>query len=295
MPAFRRTRIAPTPSGFLHPGNILSFAVTATLARRTGAAILLRIDDMDQERVEPAYLQDIFDTLHFLNIPWDEGPANITSFEREYSQLHRMPQYRAILQQLQTGGHVFACECSRAQIARGGGNGVYPGTCAGKGIPLDRENVSWRLFTDASRELSVRTPGGNFTKAFLPPEMQMFIVRKKDGFPAYQLSSVADDLYFDVDLIVRGADLWPSTLAQLYLSTLLEKNPFPQTTFHHHTLLAQNGAKLSKTAGDISIRYLRQAGKRPEDIYSIIGTMLGYEEPVRDCWGLGERALLTLP
>ena len=66
---FKRTRIAPTPSGFLHLGNILSFAITADLARKSGAKTLLRIDDLDRDRVNPLYVQDIFDTLNFLEIP----------------------------------------------------------------------------------------------------------------------------------------------------------------------------------------------------------------------------------
>src|SRR5580698_8544901 len=73
---FRKTRIAPTPSGFLHLGNVLSFALTAGLARRSGASILLRIDDLDRERVSREYVEDIFDALNFLGIPWDEGPRN---------------------------------------------------------------------------------------------------------------------------------------------------------------------------------------------------------------------------
>ena len=64
-----KTRIAPTPSGFLHIGNILSFVLTASMARDTGASILLRVDDLDRDRVEPAFLEDIFETLRFLAIP----------------------------------------------------------------------------------------------------------------------------------------------------------------------------------------------------------------------------------
>jgi glutamyl/glutaminyl-tRNA synthetase len=78
---FNKTRIAPTPSGYLHLGNVLSFAVTALLAKESGAKILLRIDDLDQARVNKRYLQDIFDTLNFLEIPWHEGPRNLEEFE----------------------------------------------------------------------------------------------------------------------------------------------------------------------------------------------------------------------
>lgn len=92
-PVFNKTRLAPTPSGFLHLGNIYSFALTAALARKTKSKILLRIDDADRERTNKRYVQDIFDTLDFLGIPWDEGPRNIKEYEQEYSQVHRMDIY----------------------------------------------------------------------------------------------------------------------------------------------------------------------------------------------------------
>src|SRR5882757_2581728 len=95
QPSFRKTRIAPTPSGFLHLGNVLSFAITVALARKKGAKILLRIDDLDRERVEGRFVEDIFETLHFLEIPWDEGPGDLHEYETRFSQVHRMDVYRA--------------------------------------------------------------------------------------------------------------------------------------------------------------------------------------------------------
>ena len=102
--------------------------------------------------------------------------------------------------------------------------------------------------------------------------MQDFIVNKKDGFPAYQLTSVMDDVYYGIDLIVRGMDLWDSTLAQHYLATVLKQDTFLNSTFYHHPLLtAADGSKLSKSAGATSIQYLRKQGKTPGEIYSMIG------------------------
>src|ERR1700760_1845577 len=113
---YHKTRIAPTPSGFLHLGNILSFSITAALAKESGAKILLRIDDLDQPRVNKDYLQDIFDTLNFLEIPWDEGPKNVKEFEADYSQQHRMMAYQEAIDQLIDHKLVFACTCSRKQL-----------------------------------------------------------------------------------------------------------------------------------------------------------------------------------
>ncbi|HTI06963.1 MAG TPA: glutamate--tRNA ligase family protein [Puia sp.] len=293
---FTRTRIAPTPSGFLHLGNVLSFALTAALARKVGARILLRIDDLDQERVDPAYVQDVFDTLDFLDIPWDEGPRNFVEYEKEYSQLHRMEFYQEALELLKESGHVFACTCSRTGIIRDSVDGSYPGTCRQKGLPFDGENTGWRLRTEEERELSVKTLGDRLVKTPLPKAMSDFLVRKKDGFPAYQLTSLIDDLYYGVDFIVRGEDLWHSTLAQHYLAfPLLEEDRFQDITFYHHPLLTDAaGSKLSKSAGDTSIQYLRQQGWSPADVYSWIAGKLKREAVVKN-WDELSKVLELLP
>jgi len=291
-PVFTRTRIAPTPSGFLHLGNALSFAITAALARKANARILLRIDDLDRERVENAYVQDIFDTLHFLEIPWDEGPKDITEFEKEYSQLHRMNLYAEALQQLQDNGDVFACTCSRSQVLRDGPDGAYHGTCRDKNIPLDTKDASWRLRTTDAKELSVKTLQGSIIQTRLPASMQAFVVRKKDGFPAYQLSSVMDDLHYGVDLVVRGEDLWPSTLAQHYLAMILGQDAFLNTRFYHHPLLEEySGKKLSKSAGATSIQHLRKQGQKPADIYAMMAQMAGMEAPAENWQRFSESIL----
>lgn len=278
-PSFKKTRIAPTPSGYLHLGNILSFAITAALARRSKAKILLRIDDLDRERANKLYLQDIFDTLNYLEIPWDEGPRNLEEFEKEWSQQSRMPLYREALQQLKEQNAVFACTCSRAQIRQVNADDSYSGTCRYKNIPLDTENVNWRLKTDQTNLLKIQEVPGEIMHTHLPVTMHDFVVRKKDGYPAYQLTSVVDDLRFGVDLIVRGADLWPSTLAQHFLAVKLEKVSFQDITFYHHPLLMAAGQrKLSKSAGDTSIHHLRRQGKTPADIYTAIAQMLGNNE-----------------
>ncbi|MDB5143346.1 MAG: hypothetical protein JWQ66_2059, partial [Mucilaginibacter sp.] len=213
---YNKTRIAPTPSGFLHLGNVLSFSITAGLAKKSGAKILLRIDDLDQPRVNKQYVQDIFDTLNFLEIPWDEGPKNVKEFEDGYSQLHRMPVYQDILDQLIDSKLVFACTCSRKQL-----NDHQACPCLDKQISPDEKNASLRLITDNNAELAIIDYNGQIIHAALPVDMHNFVVKRKDGLPAYQLTSVIDDLFYGVDLVVRGADLWPSTLAQHQLALAL--------------------------------------------------------------------------
>jgi glutamyl/glutaminyl-tRNA synthetase len=283
QPHFAKTRLAPTPSGYLHLGNVLSFVLTARLAKKSSAKILLRIDDLDRERANKLYIQDIFDTLNFLEIPWDEGPRNLQEYEDEWSQVHRMAWYQDVLQRLKDANLVFACNCSRAQIRAINADDTYPGTCRHKNIPLDAENVSWRLKTDGNRTLSIKAIFGEIIETRLPETTRDFVVRKKDGSPAYQLASVVDDLHFGIDLIVRGQDLWPSTLAQHYLAKCLGASAFGDIAFHHHPLLlADGGNKLSKSAGDTSVQYLRGQGKKPGDIFTLIAGMLGVNEQIGD-------------
>ncbi|HWB27068.1 MAG TPA: glutamate--tRNA ligase family protein [Chitinophagaceae bacterium] len=272
--SFHKTRIAPTPTGYLHLGNVYSFALTAALAQKYNAQILLRIDDLDHQRVNSAYVQDIFDTLEFLGIPWHEGPRNMQELEQEYSQHRRLHLYRQALQQLQNAGAVFACNCSRTTVLQNNAAGIYPGACLHRQLPFT--NNAWRLDTSSPLMLAVKTLEGKTIQEPLPPEMQYFVVKKKDGFPAYQLASLVDDLYFNVDFVVRGADLWASTLAQQYLATKLQRPAFGNITFHHHPLLSSpDGNKLSKSAGSTSVQYLRKQGKTAADIYALAGNLAG--------------------
>jgi glutamyl/glutaminyl-tRNA synthetase len=286
---FTRTRIAPTSSGFLHLGNVLSFVITIGLARKTGATVLLRIDDMDQERYQDDYVQDIFNVLEYLELPYDEGPRNLQEFREQYSQIHRLPMYQQALQHLQTTGKVFACTCSRSQLQQGS----YAGTCIPHNYPLHSPNANWRLFTETA-ELKLKTLNEQKSIA-LPEQMQYFVVKKKDGKPAYQLASVIDDLHFKVDLVVRGLDLWPSTIAQLCLAQHLPPNSFHQTTFYHHPLLTdKEGNKLSKTAGSVSIQHLMKEGKKKEEIYKLLATLAGLpEKEVHNCESLATQYFKT--
>ena len=274
---YNKTRIAPTPSGFIHVGNVLSFVITSALAQMTGAKILLRIDDLDQVRVNRQYVQDIFDTLNFLEIPWHEGPRNVKEFEETWSQIHRMDIYDQAIRKLYDNGLLFACTCSRQQMRNS-----HPCTCFDEQIPLDSKNASWRLITDV-KELEIKRHDSPVIHTILPVEMKDFIIRKKDRVPAYQLASVVDDLHYGVDLVVRGEDLWPSTIAQHELASALAEHQFNKIAFYHHPLLTEtSGNKLSKSAGSTSVRYLRENGKSPSDIYTLIAAMLGINDEVKN-------------
>lgn len=279
---FRKTRLAPTPSGFLHLGNALSFALTALLAEKSKARILLRIDDLDRERIHAPYVQDIFDTLRFLQISWHKGPKDFNDYKNNHSQLQRLDHYQHTMRRLQELKAVYACTCSRTDVQRNNINGGYSGTCRYKQLPLDTPNACWRLNTSTPKTLPVKTLSGKTLETQLPDGMRDFVVRKKDGFAAYQLASLVDDAHFGIDLVVRGQDLWPSTLAQLYLALVLGLESFLNCTFYHHPLLVTaTGEKLSKSAGDTSIHYLRQHQVMATEVYALLGRELGLTTPVQ--------------
>ncbi len=290
MNRFNLTRYAPTPSGYLHFGNLYSFVLTYHLAQTTGAKILLRIDDLDKERVKPKYIQDIFDTLEYLEIPYDLGPTSLSSFKNEYSQHKRMDLYQAALTDLQANGHLFACDCSRSKILKMNPQGIYSGFCRDKNLSFDKPECSWRIKTDTSQNINITTYLQGQTTAALPALLQDVVLKRKDKMPAYQLASLIDDIAFGVDLIVRGKDLWGSSLVQLYIANQLgEKgNGFSQAIFHHHPLLmGPNRQKLSKSAGDTSIRFLRLQGSSPEKIYQHLAKLLNYDGKVKNIGDFG--------
>lgn len=277
---FKLTRFAPTPSGFLHLGNLYSFLVTKVLAEKHGAGILLRIDDLDQDRFREEYTQDIFDTLDFMELSYELGPKNVKEFESEWSQIHRMEQYRAALEELSEKRLVFACDCSRKKIQEMDSSGYYLGHCQDRRIPLDRKEVTWRFNALETDFVSLKSyPSQLDSSLILPTDVAFSVLRKKDQQPAYQLTSLIDDLHFGVDLIVRGQDLYSSSLAQLALAEKLSKPQFLETTFLYHQILkGPKKKKLSKSDGSTSIKSMRDSGKKPKDVYQTLGEYLGNPE-----------------
>ena len=276
-----KTRIAPTPSGYLHLGNVLSMLITTAIARQQSIPILLRIDDLDQLRAKKKYVEDIFTTLRYLEIPWDEGPANAKDFQKNWSQRKRLPLYIEHLNGLQKNGMLFACDCSRKKVARTSRDLSYPGTCLNKKLDFKEIDQNWRIKLPMGQVTEMKQLEGNRISAKLPPALQHFVIKKKDGLPAYQLTSVIDDMHFGIDTIIRGKDLQSSTVAQLLLADKLGHPEFKDTRFLHHPLfMASQHQKLSKSAGSTSIYHMRQHGKSKEQIYQEIAKLLRLPEPI---------------
>lgn len=272
-----RSRIAPTPSGYLHLGNAFSFLLTWLLVRREKGQLLLRIDDLDADRKRPECVRDIFDSLEWLDITYDDGPQSIRDFEENWSQHVRMEYYHQLLDLLRIQpGMVFACSCSRKQIAQGSGNGRYPGTCAHKHIALDTPDTALRLFVEDGTTVTINDLLGGPTTIDLAAETGSFVIRRRDDFPAYQVASLADDLNYGINFIVRGRDLLSSTAAQLFLADKLGRTSFTQVTFLHHPLLLDGeGHKLSKSEGALALKTMRENGVRPQEVYARFAQAIG--------------------
>lgn len=279
-PTFHKTRLAPTPSGYLHLGNVISFLITVSLAKKHGAKVLLRIDDLDQQRVRTEYIQDIFDTLDFLEIPYDEGPRDLSDLKNRYSQRCRMPQYQTLLDALAEQGLLFSCDCSRKKIQKNHPKGWYTGHCLPRNLSLTGQGLAWRLKTRPDVTYALTDYPAASRNCQIPEDMAFFVVRKKDGDPAYQVASLVDDRFFGIDLIVRGEDLWDSTCAQGYLSSLLPDQPLAGTTFFHHPLLKDGTQKLSKSEGALAIRTMRGSGMKKPDLYRLAAAHLGISEAI---------------
>lgn len=268
-----RTRIAPTPSGYLHIGNALNFVLTWLWARKAGGSVRLRIDDLDAPRIRPEYLEDIFETLEWLGLDWDEGPFSVTEHEQKFSQTHRQDYYRAFLEELIATGKVFACTCSRKSLEKEACN------CFNKAVPLNSPEAALRVLTPDS-VIVIKDAVAGVLSIPLDKDMHNFVVRRKEGMVAYQVSSLADDLLYKVNLIIRGQDLLGSTAAQTYLATISGKTAFAGCSFYHHPLITDNsGQKLSKSAGSGSLRAMRAQGYTVNEFYKYISKLLGWPQP----------------
>lgn len=263
------SRIAPTPSGFLHKGNAFSFLLTWILVRKTNGTLTLRIDDIDATRKRPEYLKDIFETLHFLGIDWDKGAKNPQDFETHYSQHHFLEFYQKEIEILKHKNAVFECFCSRSEILKRNNENNYDGFCLDKinASSKNQKKSALRINTNYfdKKIIQINDCNKGHFEINLLAQMPFFVIQTKNKLPAYQLVSLIDDCRMNINFIIRGLDLIPSTAAQLFLAEILDKKSFLATTFLHHDLiLDKENNKISKSAGSkydsFSVKYFRENG-----------------------------------
>lgn len=282
-----RGRIAPSPTGYLHVGHARTFWTAQQRAREHGGKLILRNEDLDRDRCKPAFVEAMFEDLRWFGCEWQEGPDGGGPFA-PYSQSERMPHYRETLNKLIERGAVYPCTCSRKDIQAavtaphaGEDEAIYPGTCRAKQshqLQVEdckfTEPAKFNLQPGTKFSWRFRVPDGeriSFVDGDLGPQQFRagrdfgdFVVWRPDGVPAYQLACVADDAAMQITEVVRGADLLVSTARQLLLYQALK---LPPPAFFHCPLLTDDqGVRLAKRHDALSLRRLRDHGRKPEDI-----------------------------
>lgn len=266
-----RSRIAPTPSGYLHTGNAFNFILTWLLTKKENGILRLRIDDLDAPRARPEYIEDIFESLAWLGFSWDEGPKSAAEHHSKFSQQSRMERYHAVAEQLKGSADCFYCLCPRS--------GREHCSCFAKGLTWWPNETALKIRTADSNRI-------HFFDAFTKTEfevnvdleMKNFVIWRKEDIPAYQLASLVDDLDYGTNLIVRGQDLISSTAAQLFLARKLGRWEFAQVRFYHHPLCTdEHGGKLSKSAGSTSLKSMREHGVPAVEIYRQFAAWMGWD------------------
>jgi len=278
-----KTRLAPTPSGYLHEGNLFAFALTWLQARKEGWNLVLRVDDQDRARYRMAYLEDIFRSLDFLGIDYDEGPQNVDDFEKNWSQVLRRDLYDEALKELKDQDQLFACNCSRKQILASNPKGDYPGTCLERNLDFAQESIAWRWKSPvAGAHMQLWTD--EVQMHGLDSRLRNVILRNKEGQAAYQLCSIIDDQHFGISHIIRGQDLFDSSVCQLAIAQEMAWHSFLKIKFHHHPIIRQKGQKLSKSQAAPAAEIYRQ----PERLEGLLNRLSDYLHLPRGAQSLAE-------
>lgn len=285
------TRFAPSPTGRLHLGHALAALTAHDLARRSGGRFLLRIEDIDTARCQPAFEAAILDDIAWLGLGVD-GPVLRQSGETA--------RYRGALADLSSRGLTYPCFCTRGAIAaelarmpaapQGPEGPVYPGTCrtlpegerrrrldAGEPHALRLDVAACRVAIDdrpLAFEETGHGPGGEHGAIRVEPAASGDIVlARKDLGVSYHLAVVLDDHAQGVTLVSRGEDLFPATHVQRLLQVVLGLD-LPR--YHHHRLVRDaSGRRLAKRDGDTTLAALRAAGITPPEIRAQLGVPSG--------------------
>ena len=260
-----RGRYAPSPTGPLHLGNLQTALLSWLISRLQGGEWLLRIDDLDTPRNRPGAEASILADLVWLGLTWD-GPL--------IRQSERRGLYATVLSSLRRAGALYPCRCSRRLLADvsapHGRSPVYPGFCRPLSPhwgPQDNRLPSWRL---ALAPGVIHWEEQLAAVGELDAELEVgdVVLRRADGFLAYHLATAVDELSLGIVDVVRGADLWSATGAQVALMERLGGEP-PR---YWHTPLLRDaaGVRLSKRQGGAGLAALQAQGL---DAAAVVGRL----------------------
>ena len=280
-----RVRYPPSPTGLQHIGSVRTVLFNYFFARANGGTFILRIEDTDRTRSTEDAVQDLYDTLSWLGIEWDEGPDKGGNYG-PYIQSQRTKLYAGYIEKLIASGHVYKCFCSaerlegmrKAQEEKKQKIG-YDGRCRNlsseKAAEYESGNIPHvvrfkvpdrgkTIFSDSLLgEISTRNED-------MPPDP---ILMKSDGFPTYHLANVVDDHLMEITHILRGQEWLPSVPLHVLLYDALGWKP-PEY-YHLPMVLGKDGQKLGKRHGSTAVRDYREAGYLPEAVINYL-TLVGW-------------------
>jgi len=268
-----RTRFAPSPTGFIHLGNLRSALYPWAFARAKGGDFILRIEDTDQDRSSQEAVDVIIEGLQWLGLDIDEGP---------FYQMQRLERYQATLKQLIDSGKAYYCYMSEEEL-----NTLRDAQVANKEKP--RYNGTWR--PEPGKKLPMIPDGVKPVVRFKNPldgnvvwsdavkgvisisneELDDLVIARPDGTPTYNFCVVVDDLDMNITHVIRGDDHINNTPRQINIIHALGG----QVPVYGHlpTVLNEQGEKMSKRHGAMSVRDYQEAGYMPEAILNYLARL----------------------
>ena len=275
-----KLRFAPSPTGLLHVGNARAALANFLLARRHGGQFLLRYDDTDTGRNKPELAEAIAQDLTWLGITWDES----------FAQSSRLDSYSAAAEKLKASGRLYPCFESEAELQAKRDQRLK------RKLPPVYDRAMLRLTAEqrANAEAGGKVPYWRFKLSDGVVEWQDLVLGRRsvklptisdpvliraDGTPLYTFTSVVDDLATSITHIVRGEDHVTNTAVQLDLWAALGGNVSKITFAHLPLLVGDDGGKLSKRVGALSLRSLRQDGVEPMAVTSYLARLGTSDDP----------------
>lgn len=279
-----RTRIAPSPTGDPHVGTAYMALFNLVYARRFGGEFILRIEDTDQSRSRPEYEKNIFETLAWCGIEWEEGPDKGGNYG-PYRQSQRTEIYREFVQKLLDAGKAYKCFATTEELAEMREVAKKMGTRIGydrRYRNLSDKEVAEREEAGQPYTVRLKIPltgdcvyedaiKGKITVSWSDVDDQILL--KSDGYPTYHLANVVDDHLMEITHVIRGDEWMTSTPKHIWLYEAFGwKIP---VFMHMPLLLGKDGKKLSKRRNPTSIFYYRDSGYLPEAFLNFL-SLMGY-------------------
>ncbi len=268
-----RTRFAPSPTGFIHLGNIRSALYPWAFARATGGDFILRIEDTDVERSNQASVDVIIEGMRWLGLDYDEGP---------FYQMQRMDRYKAVLEELKAAGHVYPCYMSmteldalREQQMAAKQKPRYDGTWRpepGKTLPPVPEGVQPVLrFKNPQGGAVVWDDKVKGRIEISNDELDDLVIARPDGTPTYNFCVVVDDIDMAITHVIRGDDHVNNTPRQINIFRALGQNV--PVYAHLPTVLNEQGEKMSKRSGAKAVTQYAAEGYLPDAMVNYLARL----------------------